>query len=132
MKRKSANFSRRPRVLVVIQNEPIIAVGEETYIDQLVKIAGADNAAAEMGKGYPIINAETLVTIDPEVIIETRQGAEVKRSPSALTHYRWETKAVKNENVFVVDADAISRPGPRVVTAAKSLQKIIAMVQEDE
>jgi iron complex transport system substrate-binding protein len=128
---KAANFERKPKVLIVIQPEPIIAAGKRTYIDEILSLAGGENVITDTGHLYPMINAETLIELDPEIIIETVVGAVPERSERALAHYKWNIRAVTDKNVFVIEADKLSRPGPRVVEAARQMQQIITATQQE-
>jgi iron complex transport system substrate-binding protein len=128
---KAAKFEHKPRVLIVIQPEPIIAAGKRTYIDEILSLAGGENVITDTGHLYPMINAETLIELDPEIIIETVVGAVPERSERALAHYKWNIRAVTDKNVFVIEADKLSRPGPRVVEAARQMQQIITATQQE-
>ena len=123
----AAGFSKTPTVLVVLQSEPLIVVGKNTYIDELITIAGGTNAISDLQHTYPMLNAEALITLDPDIIVETQLNVEPARSEKALSGYKWDIEAVRNKNVFVVDADIISRPGPRVVEAGRQMQRIIQL-----
>ena len=74
-----------------------------------------------------MLNAEALITLNPDIIVETQLNVEPARSEKALSGYRWDIEAVRNKNVFVINADIISRPGPRVVEAGRQMQKIIRL-----
>ncbi len=132
VREKSRQMPSRPKVLVVIQSEPIIAVGKNTYIDEVLTIAGGDNVITDAKWTYPMINAESLLLLAPDIIIEVCPFVSPKRDETALSHYKWNIPATKNKNVFVVDADVVSRPGPRVVLAAQQMQQIIFMAQEQQ
>ena len=129
IKSRAEFFEVKPKVLIVIQPEPIIVVGKGTYIDEILALAGGENAVSDTGEMYPMINAETLVELEPDIIVETKIGVTAERSEEALAHYKWNIPAVKNKDVFVVDADTLSRPGPRVVEAAQHMQQVILMTQ---
>ena len=123
----AAGFNKTPTVLVVLQTEPLIVVGKNTYIDELITIAGGTNVVSDLQHTYPMLNAEALITLNPDIIVETQLNVEPARSEKALSGYRWDIEAVRNKNVFVINADIISRPGPRVVEAGRQMQKIIRL-----
>lgn len=126
----SKKLSTRPRVLVVLQREPMIVAAANTYIGEILDIAGGENVITGAGKMFPTINAETLLTLAPEIIIETKVDAAQCFDPAVLAQYKWNLPAVSNNNVFVIDADIISRPGPRVVQAAEQMQQILFTWQQ--
>jgi ABC-type hemin transport system substrate-binding protein len=64
------------KVLLVVSAEPFLAVGKQTYLDEL--LGGADLANALGREGYVELSAEALMTMSPETVIgisETAEGA---------------------------------------------------------
>ncbi|RMH37926.1 MAG: ABC transporter substrate-binding protein, partial [Nitrospirae bacterium] len=49
---------QRPRVLYVLNSQPLITVGPGSFIQQLIELAGGDNIAADAHAPYPRINME--------------------------------------------------------------------------
>ena len=103
--------ARRPSVFVVLGTAPIFTVGRGSYIDSLLELAGARNAAADVRAPYARYSAEALVArqpdaliVDPDVHLNDVAGA----APwSAL-------RAVRRHHVYVLpDAAILERPGPR-------------------
>src|SRR5438067_4035106 len=69
---KIATATTRPRVYHEIDaSDPakIFTVGPGSYIDDLIKIAGGVNVAANATTAYPQLSAEQIVKADPEVIV---------------------------------------------------------------
>ncbi len=130
IRQRSSTIIKKPTVLIVIQPDPLIVAGRNTYVDEIVSIAGGVNAITDTARLYPVINAEMLLLLAPDVIIETRLGEVPRRDDNAISHYKVNIPAVRNKNVFVIDADILSRPGPRVSLAAEQMQQIILMAQE--
>jgi len=108
------------RIMVVIQREPLIAAGKGTCIDSLITIAGGENACTE--SGYPVINAESLIVMEPDIIIETASITGFATNDSANAYYSLWLSGTK---VFIADRDILSRPGPRVCRAVKIIEKIL-------
>ena len=59
----------RPRVLYVLNSQPLITVGPGSFIDQLIEMAGGANVAARALSPYPRLSMEAVLAHDPEVII---------------------------------------------------------------
>ena len=66
---------------------------------------------------------EAVIKADPEVIIlADEQAGESPQTVAARPG--WDViSAVKNGRVYAVDPDIISRPGPRIAEALKTLAK---------
>ncbi|HEV3154131.1 MAG TPA: helical backbone metal receptor [Candidatus Baltobacteraceae bacterium] len=101
----------RPRVFVVIQAQPIWTVGPASYISELLRLAGATDAVAQLPQPYAQYSAEALVRADPDVIVATSDSG----LRSALANEPWRSlRAVRARRVYILRDDAILvRPGPR-------------------
>jgi iron complex transport system substrate-binding protein len=113
----------RPRVLVIVGYHPLVAVGGGTLIDDLVQKAGLENVAGKSRSPYPQYSFEQLLKDDPEYIIIPSgvvPAAEIQQTS------RWQgLAAVKQGKILIIDADVISRPGPRIVDALETIAKFI-------
>src|SRR5262249_49629494 len=57
------------RVLYVLQTGPLITAGRNTFINDLIKIAGGVSISGEETTDYPQFSLETVVVRAPEVIV---------------------------------------------------------------
>ncbi|AQQ70892.1 Vitamin B12-binding protein precursor [Limihaloglobus sulfuriphilus] len=125
---KSASKSLMPKkTLVIVQPRPIVAVGENTFISELVRYAGGSiTGVGGLGK-YPQLNSESLLAIEPEVIIITDNPYTTEQKEEILEVItRWESiPAVKSGDIYFLNSDIISRPGPRSAKAVALLARAI-------
>ncbi|MDO8614008.1 MAG: ABC transporter substrate-binding protein [Dehalococcoidia bacterium] len=97
------------------------SAGPGSFIGDLYDILGAENIAGATGEPFPQMSAEAIIKADPDVIVLADEDAgetpdTVKARPG------WGSiSAVKNDRVYVIDADIVSRPGPRLVEALRAL-----------
>ncbi|RMG53288.1 MAG: cobalamin-binding protein [Acidobacteria bacterium] len=105
----------RPRTLLVVQPEPLMVPGTKTYLADLIRRAGGIPLGPDDPREGVTYSLEAVIAAAPEVIIVPEPGARQHR----LEHIEWpglaETPAARRGAVYVMDADLISRPGPRVV-----------------
>lgn len=107
-------------VFVQISNEPLFTIGETAFITGLIYEAGGKSVTAELETAYPKLSKETALALQPDVIIlsdspDNQEPNEVfKNSP-----------AVKSGRVYKINADIISRPGPRLVDALEQIAKLL-------
>lgn len=114
---------KRPRVLAVVGYNPLIVGGGGTFIDDVINYAGAENITGKAKAAYPQYSFEKLLEENPEYII-IPEGV-VKREEIERDN-RWQSlKAVKNNKILFINADILSRPGPRVVEAVEEIAKFI-------
>lgn len=119
--------SVKPRVLVVVWPDPLYVAGRNTYADDLLLVAGAENAVAPDVSGWPQYSLEAVVASNPDVIVLFGRKGEGERAIEALRRDpRWaQLGAVRDGMTFVVDEDRFSRPGPRLAEAAAELNAIL-------
>lgn len=101
-------------------------VGPGSFVHDLIEMAGGINVAARASSPYPQLSAEEIVRTDPEVIVlaDAAYGVTVEQ---VLARPGWSAiTAVRSRRVVPVDANLMSRPGPRVVRAAEIYLRIVA------
>ena len=114
----------RPSVLFVVSTVPIIAAGEGTFMDELVRLAGGRNAAARFSGRYPRLSVEGLVAARPDVIFVAGMSGVERFSPEVT---RWkDVPAFRDGAVITLDGDLVTRPGPRLVTALEWISAALA------
>lgn len=113
-----------PRALLVFGTKPIVVAGPESFPGQVLTLAGARNAVG-MGKAYPSIGAETLISLDPDVILDATGAASHGSGIDADAPGWRDLRAVREGRLIPIRDEAVLRPGPRVgeglLTVAKTL-----------
>ncbi|MBI5351112.1 MAG: cobalamin-binding protein [Chloroflexi bacterium] len=99
--------------------------GPGTFGDMLISRAGGINIGADLKDAYPQISLEQLVVSSPAIVLlgDSMWGVTVE---SVLARPGWETiEAVKSKQIFPIDDNLISRPGPRLVDGLEQLAKLL-------
>jgi iron complex transport system substrate-binding protein len=104
------------RVFVQISREPLFTVGKQSFLTEIMRSAGGESVSAAVETAYPKLSKETALAMDPDVIILS--ASDDNREPNEVFK---NSKAVKNGRVYSVDADILSRPGPRIVDAMEQI-----------
>lgn len=110
-----------PRVFLQISHDPLFTIGRDSFLTDLIKRAGGVSVTESVPTAYPKLSKEAAAALDPDVILLS--DSKDNREPSAAFQT---SKAVKNGHVYRINADIISRPGPRLVDA---LDEIVGMIQ---
>lgn len=105
----------QPRVLVIVGTNPLIVAGGGTFIDDVVKYAGGKNIARNVKGAYPQFSMEMLAKENPDHII-LPEGA-INRV-EIMNELRG--RGINSKLVYV-NADILTRPGPRVVEAIEKI-----------
>lgn len=116
----SFSASRKPRVFVQISTEPLFTIGKDSFLTELIHKAGGESVTKDVPSGYPKLSKETASAMSPDVIILS--DSEDNREPNAVFK---NSPAVKNRRVYRINADIISRPGPRLVDALEQIAGLL-------
>lgn len=97
-----------------------------SFIGDLYRILRVQNIAGDgRGAPYPQLTQETIIAANPQVIILADEEFGVSVD-SVKARPGWDAiDAVKNNQIYGVDPDIISRPGPRIVEALEELARDI-------
>ena len=127
VKLKAASFTRsrgRPRVLIALDIKPVVSASAQTFLGELIEIAGGVNVVGASDIRYPRLGLETIVASAPDVILVTVHGSRKGLLKDLRSWARWrEIPAVKNNRVYPLDPDITTRPGPRVAGALMTIQQ---------
>ena len=120
--------AQRPRVLYLVWHDPLMTVGAETIIHELIVKAGGINIGRDLSGDYPTISLEAVIMANPQVIIASSGHGAGENLPLefAMTESRLQEVAARQTNrIYKIDSDLTSRPGPRLVDGLEELARII-------
>jgi iron complex transport system substrate-binding protein len=115
----------RPSVFFQIGISPIVSAGTDTFIHELILLAGGKNLAQGPAP-YPRFSTEQVLSLSPEVFIITSmtRGESFERIKAEWS--RWSRMpAVKNNRIHLVDSDIVDRASPRLVDGLELLAGLI-------
>jgi iron complex transport system substrate-binding protein len=117
--------SHKPRVFFQIDAEPLFSAGYNTFIHELIEMAGGINTAAGENP-YPRYSWEDILVLQPEIVLISSMAGGLKPEDLVKSWKKWtQLSAVKNKQVFVVDADLFDRPTARLVDGLEAIALII-------
>ena len=123
------NKGEQVRVLWVVQREPLRVAGRETFINEMIEMAGGRNAIGPTFHQYPPVGAEQVIACSPEVIIEpamVQTGLRTQRDTALEYWGRFANlPAVAGKRVYVIPGDLVSRLGPRLYEAVETIARCI-------
>jgi len=126
----------RVRAVLVFDASPIVVAGPGGFPDELLRLAGGDNviAGGATNLGYPTVNIERLLALDPDVVIDASGigagGAPTTEPPPSQLSTRpgWsELRAARQDRIRTLRSSAALRPGPRI---AEGLAEIYAALHD--
>ena len=129
IRQEVAQNLQRPRVLLLIGSEQLFAFGKDSYVHELIQIAGGLSLTETMDTPSPVLSEEFVIKAEPELIIGTFSDASdlLENHPSFQS-----VPAIRNNNICMVEASLILRPGPRLVDGVKEMAECIKSVVTPE
>jgi iron complex transport system substrate-binding protein len=126
--RESVKDKPKVRVAYILWYDPIWVSGKNTFIDEVIRLAGGENVFNF--DGWRTVSVEDLIAANPDVIIVS-SGSGMGGGKDVV--YEWVVsddrlsgiKAVKEGRVYVVDADIINRPSYRLAEAIEVVADLI-------
>lgn len=123
-KTQSLPADQRPKVFYEVYHDPLMTAGPGSFINDLIQLAGGQNIAADTGKDYPQVSPELLVQKNPDIILSPY--ADFLKSVRDGKYPAWAgVPAVKQNKLYQVDDNMMSRPGPRLADALEQLAGLI-------
>ena len=119
----------RPKVLYVVQRQPLRVAGTDTFVNEMIELAGGKNAIGRTIHKYPPIGAELVYTCGADVIIEPTMDKDnsLQQRQEAIKYWaRFQTvPAVRDERIYIIDGDLVCRLGPRLDEAVETIAKCL-------
>jgi iron complex transport system substrate-binding protein len=110
-------------VFYVVGSAPPMTAGPQTFVGQLVGVAGGRTAFPDVAQPWPTVAIEEIVRRQPDVVILPVSDAPTTSVAALRDAAGWrELRAVREGRVVTVPADVFGRPGPRMGEAARLLR----------
>lgn len=116
-----------PVVYFEIWGDPLMAVGERSYTGELLRLAGARNAAAGLTEEIPRISAERVIAANPEVILLPSPRGDTSAIAQMKRRAGWDALAAVRRGAVHdgLDMDTLVRPGPRLDQGLEQLIRLL-------
>lgn len=121
---KKMSNSEKKSVYWEIWTPPYMSIGKNSFINELIEIAGGKNIFDDVKEAYPIVSEEQIIAREPQIIIIPDNLMD---NPEQIKNRKgWSSvPAIKNNQVYALDADLISRPSPRLIQALELIQNCL-------
>lgn len=119
----------RPRILVEWWPKPVIAPTRDSWVTDLIELAGGCNPFGERaGKSTPLTDAE-IIAAAPDAIVMSWCGVPLARYRADVVQRRpgWDAlRAVREHRIHAITEAFLGRPGPRLVEGYRALRALIS------
>lgn len=117
----SAARTDPPRVLVLAGDRTLYAFGGESYVNDLVALAGGRSVTADLPGQSAVLSDEFVLQAGPDVIIGLF-GDDYDPALLVELHPTWRhVPAASTGRIHSIDASLLSRPGPRLVAGTRRM-----------
>ncbi len=117
------------KVLWVVQREPLRVAGRDTFVNEMIEMAGGENAIGQTVYKYPPIGSEQVLVCNADVIIEPAMVSDDIKGQRVSALQYWNKyqylPAVANNRVYIIDGDMVSRLGPRLYEGTETIAKCL-------
>jgi iron complex transport system substrate-binding protein len=113
------------RVLFVVWDDPLISIGQNTFIADALRRAGAESVV-DAKQDWPHVSLESVVHAQPEYLIYAGDhGDDVPKISDLRARPVWrDLNAVKQGKIAVVSSE-VDRPDPGLIDAIETLAKML-------
>jgi len=106
-----------PRVLTIISVSPLFCAGPDSFISDMVRIAGGNAVGPDDGKHWQRLSRETLLCLNPDIIVFAAHTGDV---PDWMYQ-----PPLNTTRIMKIDPSLIVRPTPRLIKSAQKLSTFI-------
>ncbi|ELI1752749.1 ABC transporter substrate-binding protein [Listeria monocytogenes] len=119
VEKKAKELKTSPKVWIEISPD-LYTAGKGTFMNEMLELAGGTNVVTE--SGFIPYNEEKVVELQPDIILSVYPDAKATIQKRAA----WkDIPAVKNDKIYEMDANKLSRPGPRLLEGAADIQAVL-------
>ncbi len=113
------------KVFYIVWNDPLMTTGPDTWISEVIEIAGGINIFNDATTSWPTVDLEMVIEKNPDVIVLSEHCGLTPQD--IYTNESWSTiNAVKNGSVLVFpDENLLVRPGPRIADGVVEMAKML-------
>lgn len=112
------------RVFYQLSAEPLYTAGKDSFVNDLMRRAGASSVTADVPGAWPKYSAEAALATKPEAIILPTGGSMGDNNAVVAGALR-RSPAVAQGRVYKINDDHLVRPGPRAVDGLEEMARAL-------
>ena len=123
---REARAGRSPRrVFCPIWRRPYMTINRDTYLHDMLAVAGGTNVFAEEAGRYPQVTLEQVAAAVPEVILLPDEPYRFRRAHVTDFDPFPDVPAVRDGRIHLVDGKLLTWYGPRIAEALRVLPPLL-------
>lgn len=117
---------KRPaRVFCPIWRNPYMTINRDTYVHDMLRLAGGENVFAERSERYPEVTLEEVSAARPEVILLPDEPYRFRKAHIQEFAPYEDVPAVSDGRIHLVDGKLLAWYGPRIGEALQTLPSLL-------
>jgi ABC-type Fe3+-hydroxamate transport system substrate-binding protein len=117
----------RTRVFCPIWRNPYMTVNRDTYIHDMLRLAGGDNVFADRPERYPRVTLDEVAAARPQVILLPDEPYRFRKAHLDDWEPYADVPAVRDGRLHLVDGKLLSWYGPRIAAALETLPSLLGI-----
>jgi len=115
--------AQKPTVYYELWDEPIMSVGKNSLIGEIIRLAGGNNIADNSAEQYPQLSEEVIIARNPQIMLNSYgHDAKIITAAEIATRKGWKDVAfVKSGRIYTIDSDRLTIAGPRIVEGLEQM-----------
>jgi len=118
---QTKGLDQKPGVFYMTWQDPMWTVGRNTWIDDLINMAGGVNIFSQNFEGGAMVQIEWVILLNPEITISSQWSYDWALNATELAS----TNASQTGRIYTFDDNLIQRPGPRLIEGLEWLAHFI-------
>lgn len=116
-------------VFYQVWNQPLLTINGGHLIADVIRLCGGVNIFADAGPRMPVVNTETVLRADPDVIIASGMGEE---RPDWVDAWRqWPSlKAAQNNQLYFIPPSLLQRHSTRILDGAELMCQYLDLARQ--
>ena len=120
----AVNGKQPVRVFYQLSSEPLYTAGQDAFVTDLIRRAGAISVTAGVPGAWPKYSNESALAAKPEAII-LPTGGSMGASNATVTEALRQSPAALAGRVYKINDDHLVRPGPRAVDGLEAMARAL-------
>ncbi|GAB3464009.1 cobalamin-binding protein [Massilia terrae] len=112
------------RVFYQVWDKPIYTLNDQQIVSDMIRTCGGQNVFGKLAVIAPEVSLEAVLAKDPEVILSGDEHAPGDRGIHIWKPYK-AVAAVQRGNLFTLDGELLTRPGPRTADGTAKLCEVL-------
>jgi iron complex transport system substrate-binding protein len=127
---KKIPADQRPKLFYQVWDEPLMGAGPSSFIGEILDLTGGINILNDVKDPYPYVSHEIVVSKNPDIIFAPTTHSQEVIPEKIAQQPGWEAiEASRNQQIYLLDGDQVSRRGPRMIDA---LETMVGLMYPDQ